>query len=77
MSSDFDYLPRRDQFFPSLRRGHGTTHPHARVRDGEVVRKAGVCASVGCKGDKHIDMKANIADWISDHGRDSDPLNRS
>ena len=78
MSKDFDYLPRPDQFFPNLRRGHGSMHAR---RAGELTPdfwinhpKAGKCAAPGCKGDKHIDKQANIDDWCSDHGRDSNPL---
>lgn len=69
MSKEFDYLPRPDQFFPNLRRGHGTIH-----KPTEKHPKAGKCASTGCKGDKHIDKQANIDDWCADHGRDSNPL---
>lgn len=70
-----DYLPRVDDFFPTLRYGHGTTHPDARLDDaGNVTRRSTPCVDEGCersresgKGAAHIDKAANVKDWQVDH----------
>jgi hypothetical protein len=69
-----NYLPRPDDFHPSLRRGHGTTHPEARTRDGVVTRQSYPCGHETCersresgKGDAHIDKAANVKDWQVEH----------
>lgn len=66
----FEILPRFDDRFPRLRRGHGTTHPYERSTEFAVTRKACPCVAAGCKGpmdkksrEQHFDKAANIADW--------------
>jgi hypothetical protein len=74
------YFPRADDFYPSLRRGHGTTHPNARIADstrpneGELLRHGTACVHETCertrdsgKGDAHIDKAANVKDWQIEH----------
>jgi hypothetical protein len=71
------YLPRVEDYFPKLRRGHGTTHRFSRttVENGQtiVLRKANPCVASSCKGDTkskdtHFDKGANIADWLEERG---------
>lgn len=68
------YLPRPDDFTPTTRRGHGTTHPNARTRDGIVTRQSSPCVHDTCertrasgKGDAHLDKAANAKDWATEH----------
>lgn len=69
------YLPRPDDFHPSLRRQHGTTHPEARIVDGRVQRRGCPCVCPTCervrdngRGEGHIDKAANVMEWKVDHG---------
>lgn len=79
------YRPDIHDFFPKLRRGHGTTHPSARMKDGDQVREGNVCVNDACslkrrqtrsdekvKGEMHIDPAANAGDWKEEHGFDKD-----
>lgn len=68
----FAILPRFEDRFPKLRRGHGTTHPYNRVDEETDIttRLANPCNAAGCKGpsdkksrEQHFDREANIADW--------------
>jgi hypothetical protein len=65
-------MPRLDDFFPHMRRGHGTTHPAPRInKQGVQTRNATVCVASGCRGyadDKHTDKGANVADWKEERG---------
>jgi hypothetical protein len=64
-------IPRFDDHFPKLRRGHGSRHTRPRFNnDGVKVRNSTPCVHDGCKGafdekslKTHIDKAANIADW--------------
>lgn len=77
------YRPDIHDFFPKVRRGHGTTHPYARVKDGVTVRKACRCVAETCsllrrqdgekvKGEPHEDPAANAADWKQERGFNKD-----
>jgi hypothetical protein len=61
-------------YFPRTRRGHGSTHPEPRVKDGIRKRNAGACAMQTCGrnmrkgGEEHIDVKANVDDWKDERG---------
>lgn len=75
------YRPDIHDFFPKTRRGHGSTHPHDRVRDGVTMRSGCLCVNPACsllrrqdehgkttKGEAHIDPAANAAEWKEQHG---------
>lgn len=65
--------PQREDFFPKTRRGHGTTHPNAKHRDGVKVREATPCVDptcvliVGKSSNMHTDAEANLMDWCDEH----------
>lgn len=68
------YLPRSDDYHPALRRQHGTTHPDARMVDGQVRRRSNPCVCPTCernrdngRGEGHIDKAANVLEWMVDH----------
>jgi hypothetical protein len=65
-------IPRFDDHFPKLRRGHGSTHTKPRFdsETGVKLRNSNPCVHDGCKGAfdvkclmNHIDQAANIDDW--------------
>lgn len=70
------YLPRRDDHFPKLRRGHGTTHPTPRYRENGTVkvREMTECVDPTCSmfmpksKNLHIDKSANLRDWCEERG---------
>ncbi len=71
----FNPLPRRDSYFPRLRRGHGTTHPEARFdKDGQEIRQMTACVEVTCQlnmpksKNQHHDTAANLRDWCKERG---------
>lgn len=65
--------PRKEDFFPKTRRGHGTTHPQTRFKDGRKMREANPCVDPTCNLNSpksknlHTDQFANIKDWCDDH----------
>lgn len=69
-----EYHPTRDEHFPKLRRGHGTTHPQARTdKDGQLIRNACACVAEGCAvrgnvGQEHWNAEANVQDWMAERG---------
>lgn len=71
MRQPFETLPRWDDHFPKLRRGHGSTHTQPRFNAaGEKTRNSNPCVADGCKGSysdgskkTHVDQGANITDW--------------
>lgn len=70
----FDYLPRRDDFFPRTKRGHGTTHPRHRFdQDGIKVRDGNPCVDPTCSlhapksKNLHRDKTANLEQWCDEH----------
>lgn len=77
------YMPRPLSFFPTTRRGHGSTHPKDKVDDktGQTVRKAMPCVNPACsllrrqddsgktvRGEAHDDQYANVQDWKAERG---------
>lgn len=71
-----DYRPNIHDFFPQLRRGHGTSHPHDRVKDGRLTRTGNPCVNESCslrrsparegekrRGEAHLDPAANVKEW--------------
>lgn len=71
----FDPLPRRSDFFPKTRRGHGTMHPNVRLnKAGVMVREATFCVDPTCQlnapksKNLHVDTEANLKDWCEEHG---------
>lgn len=72
--SNLDPLPRREDFFPKTRRGHGTTHPSAKVdREGRLLRNGTACVEPTCNRNQpksnnlHEDQAMNLKDWCDDH----------
>jgi len=65
--------PHREDYFPRLKRGHGTTHPEPRIVDGQKVRESTACVDPTCQKNApksknmHMDTKANIQEWCDDH----------
>lgn len=74
------YLPRPEDFFPKLRRGHGSIRPYVMTameghKDLVPVLNKVACAAPGCKGPHdeksvkvHFDKAANMNDWSKEHG---------
>lgn len=68
------YLPRRDDHFPKLRRGHGTARPNPRIVDGVKVREETLCVDPTCQvympksKNLHVDKSANMRDWCEERG---------
>lgn len=66
--------PRREDYFPGTKRGHGSQHPRSRVVEGITVRKANPCVDHSCQlnapksSNLHIDQEANMRDWCEEHG---------
>lgn len=66
-------LPRYEDHFPKLRRGHGSRHVRPKFNENGVkIRNGNPCNHEGCKGafdDKgrkaHFDQAANIKEWES------------
>ena len=75
----FNALPRREDFFPKLRRGHGTAHQDYFVDDERVVHLnpkhiEHPCVDVTCElnmpssKNAHHDTQANMRDWCQERG---------
>lgn len=66
--------PQREDYFPATKRGHGSTHPQAKTRDGVVLRKAVPCVDptcnlvVGKSKNLHRDQTANMREWCDERG---------
>jgi hypothetical protein len=74
---DNQYRPSLLDHVPKTKRGHGTTHPNDRVKDGQLVRRACRCVEVTCTnnmrvgskhGDAHEDQEANANEWKDERG---------
>lgn len=70
------YHPNMHDFFPKVRRGHGTTHPDIRTnKKGVQVRNACPCVNAACsllrhanhdgerRGEPHLDPAMNVREW--------------
>lgn len=80
------YRPDIHDFIPKLRRGHGTTHSLARVRDGVQLRAGNPCVNSSCsllrrqdpsgekkvKGEAHLDPAKNAQEWREERGYGKD-----
>lgn len=77
------YRPYIHDFFPSTRRGHGSTHPEARFdRERHVQTRNGCrCVNGACsllrrqddtgktlRGEAHIDPATNAKEWKEERG---------
>lgn len=72
MIAGFSALPRREDYFPKTKRGHGSTHPRARIKGGVKLREANPCADPTCSlntpksKNLHTDQGANIEEWCTE-----------
>ncbi len=70
-------IPRREDFFPTTKRGHGSTRPArivVKVKEGEFLTlEPKPCAETTCvlnmpkSTNLHIGQDTNLRDWCEEH----------
>jgi hypothetical protein len=65
------YRPDIHDFFPKLRRGHGSTHGKC-VNSACSTHRRQAENGATVKGEPHLDPKANVEDWKEERGYHKD-----
>lgn len=60
--------PRKEDFFPKTRRGHGAAGPRGKKSKQHTLCVDNTCSLNSPKSKNfHTDQEANIKDWCADH----------